>query len=482
MVDRGIRALTRVAAATLLTMLTVAPGAEAQSDAPNLASLLPELILREIRLPTPTGTGLSHAAHFSPFSVNELQNPAVAVVDGFNRLMVVQLSTFPIGSSAGGFSYAFDPALGTLRRASNSFGPLFAERAATIGRGRMSAGFNYQRASYDKFEGSNLNDGTIRFYLRHQDCCTTGSGPAVPPFFGVDQNPDGTLLNPFFEGDVIEAALSLKVKTDVVSMFGNYGLTDRWDVGIAVPVVHVDMDATVLATIKRLATSANPLIHTFVGGQDVPQTTVSSGGSATGLGDIELRTKYRLKDLRAGGIAAAVDVRLPTGKEEDLLGGSTQVKVFLVESGGGDRLTQHVNIGYTFSKDSGTTAATGHLAGSPTFPDEFNYAAGVEFVVEPRVTIIGDVVGRTLRNAGRLDMTTKTFQFQPAGTPAPPIATMQFEEFEPRTGNLNLLYGTTGVKVNPKGNILISASVLFPLTDKGLKSRLTTIIGMDYAF
>ena len=76
----------------------------------------------------------------------------------------------------------------------------------------------------------------------------------MPPFFGVDEHPDGTLLNPFFEGDVIEAALSLKVATDVVSIFGNYGLTDRWDVGLAVPIVHVDMDATVLATIKRLAT------------------------------------------------------------------------------------------------------------------------------------------------------------------------------------------------------------------------------------
>ena len=479
MVDRRIRALTEIVGA-LFIIAGFAPGAAAQTEqTPSLSSLLPELILREIRLPT-SSAGLSHEAHFSPFSLNELQNPAVAVVEGFNQLMVVQLSTFPIGSSAGGFSYAFDPTLGTLRRSSSSFGPLFAERAATIGRRRMSLGFNYQHASYDKFEGSSLDDGSIRFYLRHQDCCTTGTGPVVPPFFGVDPHPDGTLLNPFFEGDVIEAALSLKVKTDVVSLFGNYGLTDRWDVGIAVPIVHVDMDATVLATVKRLATATNPLIHTFVAGQDVPQRTIASGGSATGLGDIELRTKYRLLDLRAGGLAAAADFRLPTGNEDDLLGGSTQVKLFLIESGGSDRVTQHVNVGYTFSKDNGTVA-TGAL-GAPTFPDEFNYAAGVEVVVEPRITVIGDVVGRTLRNAGRLDMVSKTFQFQPPGTPAPPLASMQFEEFQPRTGNLNLLYGTAGVKINPKGNILCSASVLFPLTDSGLKNRLTTIVGMDYAF
>jgi Putative MetA-pathway of phenol degradation len=482
MVDRRLRALTRVCVAGFFITLAIAARASAQAEhAPNLSALLPELILREIQLPTPTTPGLSHAAHFSPFSVNELQNPAVAIVESFNKLTVVQLSTFPMGSSSGGFSYAFDPTLGTFKRSTSSFGPLFAERASTLGRGRFSAGFNYQHASYDKFEGSSLDDGSIKFYLRHQECCST-SGPAVPPFFGVVEQPDGTLLNPFFEGDVIEAALSLNVATDVVSIFGNYGLTDRWDVGVAVPFVHVDMDASVLATIKRLATNPNTLIHTFVAGQDVPQTTFSSSGSATGIGDIELRTKYRLFDFPAGGLAAAVDFRMPTGNEDELLGGSMQVKLFVAESSGNDRITQHLNAGYTFSKDTGTTPVAGQVGATPTFPDEFNYAAGVEFVAAPRVTIIGDIVGRTLRDAGRLDLVSKTFQFQPSGNPAPPIASMQFDEFEPRSGNLNLLYGTAGVKFNPTGNILISASVLFPLTDSGLKNRLTTIVGMDYAF
>ena len=480
MVDRRLRTMRTACGLALAILLATAPGAAAQTESTNLSSLLPELILREIRLPTPTTPGLSHSAHFSPFAVAELANPAVAVVDAFNKQTVLQLSTSPIGSSSGGFSYAFDPTLGTFRRASTSFGPLFAERAATIGRGRVSAGFNYQHSSYDRFEGSKLDDGSIKFYLRHQECCTTG-GPAVPPFFGVVEQPDGSLLNPFFEGDVIEAALSLDVSTDTVAVFGNYGLTDRWDVGLAIPFVHVDMNATVLATIRRLATVANPLIHTFQAGVDVPTQTFNSSASASGLGDIALRTKYRVADFPAGGLAAAVDVRLPTGDEQNLLGGSTQVKFFLVESAGTNRLTQHVNLGYTVSSSSnGQSAASG--AGLADFPDELNYAAGLEFVLEPRITVIGDIVGRNLRDAGRLGLASKTFQFQPQGTPMPPVASMQFDEFEPRPGNLNLLYGTAGVKVNPKGNLLISFSVLFPLTDSGLKSRLTTIVGMDYAF
>lgn len=481
MADRRIRALSFTG--IVLTWLAAVSPALAQSESNHtLSSLLPELILREIRLPSPTTPGLSHEAHFSPFTVNELENPAVAIVGSFNKQMVLQLATVPIGSSSGGFSYAFDPSLGTLRRSSSSFGPLFAERAATLGRGRMNAGFNYQHASYDKFEGSRLDDGTVKFYLRHQECCSTGSGPAVPPFFGVVPEPNGTLLNPFFEGDVIEAALSLDVATDVFSVFGNYGVTDRWDVGVAVPFVHVKMDASVLATIQRLATSTNPNIHSFVAGQDVLQQTFASSDSATGIGDVELRSKYRVLDFPAGGLAAAVDLRLPTGNEDDLLGGSTQLKFFLIESAGTNRITQHVNVGYTISKSGDENLSAAQLGATPSFPDEFNYAAGLEVVLEPRVTVIGDIVGRTLRNAGRLDLVTKTFQFQPPGNPAPPLASAQFQEFEPRSGNLNLLYGTAGVKINPRGNFLISASVLFPLTDAGLKNRLTTIIGMDYAF
>jgi hypothetical protein len=148
--------------------LTATSELRAQSS-PGLAGLLPELILREITLPRPVTAELSHEAHFSPIDANELNNPAVGIVENFNKLMRVQLSTFPLGSSAGGFTYVFDDSLGTLRRASRSFGPSFAERALTIGRGRLSGGMTYQHTRYDSFEGQTLDDGSIRFYLRHQE-------------------------------------------------------------------------------------------------------------------------------------------------------------------------------------------------------------------------------------------------------------------------------------------------------------------------
>jgi len=68
------------------------------------------------------------------------------------------------------------------------------------------------------------------------------------------------------------------------------------------------------------------------------------------------------------------------------------------------------------------------------------------------------------------------------GFPGFTCKSVSLDELTPRPGNLTLLLGTGGVKFNPVGNLLISASVLFPLSHAGLRSRVTTVIGIDYAF
>ncbi|MBI3469884.1 MAG: hypothetical protein HY013_00840, partial [Candidatus Solibacter usitatus] len=104
----------------------------AQGQRQPLSGVLPDLVLRDIVLQRGQ-LGPPHEAHFSPLA-NELNNPVVGIVQSFNTQMATQFSTFPLGSSAGGLTYEFDPSVGTLRRGSSSFGPLFAERALTIGR------------------------------------------------------------------------------------------------------------------------------------------------------------------------------------------------------------------------------------------------------------------------------------------------------------------------------------------------------------
>jgi hypothetical protein len=482
--------------AALFSLSVAAVPAHAQ-DVP-LAQVLPDLVLREIVLQR--GLGANHEAHFSPLT-NEPNNPVVGIVQSFNTQMATQFSTFPLGSSTGGMTYVFDETVGTFRRGSMSFGPLFAERALTIGRHKLSAGFNYQRTSYNTFEGQNLDDGSIKFYLRHQDCCGFADPTALT---GFAVQPDGTRLDPPFEGDLIEAALSLKATAHTTAVFANYGVTDHWDVGLAVPFVRVNLDTRVQARILRLSTCDDPFssnqsvqcaaIHSFEPGNPNATQTVQRSGHAAGLGDIVLRTKYHFLRATGGGLAAAVDLRLPTGDKNELLGaGGTEAKFLLVASSERGRFGQHVNVGYT--------AAHGVVAGTPTglnsasLPDEINYSGGIELVASPRFTLMGDVVGRTLRGAGHLDLVSKRFEYNQnslllTGIPGPGCAgfvgftckSISLDEFTPRPSNLTLLLGTAGVKFNIAGNLLISGGVLFPLTNAGLRSRVTTVVGLDYAF
>ncbi len=225
--------MTRIRRLLTFVLLIATPPVYAQTSPPQpVSQILPNLFGNTIVL-TPTGTPEfpNHSAHFKP-GAEQLQTPT-----RFNEQIVTLLATLPVGSSSGGFTYTFNPTIGSFSRSSESFGPLYMERALTIGKDRGSLGVGYQRSTYDTFERKNLRQPEIKFYIEHTDCCGgTAGGVAVA---------DGTRLNPAFEGDIIEAALTLNLSTDTMVFSGTYGITDRFDLGVAVPLVRVDMSAAV---------------------------------------------------------------------------------------------------------------------------------------------------------------------------------------------------------------------------------------------
>jgi hypothetical protein len=70
-----------------------------------------------------------------------------------------------LGSSSAAFTYSYDGSLGVYNRNTQSFGPLFAERPLTAGKGKFSVGVNYLDATYDRFEGKDLKGGDLTLYL-----------------------------------------------------------------------------------------------------------------------------------------------------------------------------------------------------------------------------------------------------------------------------------------------------------------------------
>jgi hypothetical protein len=371
-----------------------------------------------------------------------LLGPAFATPESVNELMGIQVSSFPLGSSAGGFSWTFDPALGTFNRVSSSFGPVFSERALTIGRRRLNVGANYQRATFDKLEGQNLRDGSIRIY----------TGVA----FGSSYI-------------VLEDSLDLKVSTDTVGVFATYGITDRIDVGIAVPIMNVDMRA-------RLDTRIGSSVDAGIDPEIIATNSVS--GNASGIGDVVLRGKYNFLRARGGGLAAGVDWRLPTGDEEELLGiAGAQGKFYLAASSAYGRISPHANFGYTISGDTAAARSEETFVLDP--PNEFGYAAGVDFAATPRLTLVGDIVGRAIRDTVRLDF--GQIRLPDLASAAGELAT-DFSGSRSRRGNLNQVLGSVGAKFNPMGNALFAFNVLFPLNDVGLRDNMTWVAGFEWSF
>ncbi len=435
--------------ATVVIMTTVVSGtayAQTGSRVP-LSELLTNVFLQDVVLArTPNAVGV--VAHEPLFATDPVVTQVVSLVDEVSQQIGSQLSTFPLGSSSGGFTYSFDPALGTFNRTTSSFGPAFAERAVTVGRGKWNFGTSYLRATYDSLEGRDLEGGDLKFFLNHQ------------------------ALNPpsFVEGDVIQAALYVKVTNDTVAFFTNYGVTDKFDVGIAVPIVHVGADLTYRATILDFATkTVSPTTHLFANG--TKQQDFTAQGSATGIGDIVLRTKYSFYSRENGGVAAALDLRLPTGDDQDLLGsGTTQAKIYLILSTTRGRLAPHLNVGYTISGEGNSF----HVG------DQFNITGGTEYEATPRLTIVGDVIARTLFDSTLLKDVSVRHTFQQGPNAA--VESTTLSQFATETGNITPVLGAAGIKYNPWQSLLISAHVLFSLNDAGLTDRVTPVVGFDYSF
>jgi hypothetical protein len=416
--------------------------AAAPARAEDLAQLIPNLFDQTIVLAPPPPGFPSHEAHFHD-QEDRLRDTGLLINDS----LVGQLATFPLGSSAGGFTYEYDAALGVFNRSTESFGPIYAERVQTLGNGKWNAGVSYLAADYDAIDDVDLDSGALAF-----------------PLFHEDTNHDGTSTDLFFEGDVIHASSRLSVETTTTVFFATYGVSDRLDLGVAVPVLSVDLDARAALTIGPIATGTRG-IHRFIDGSE--QQNFASSGSATGVGDVVLRGKYRLGPDSP--FAAAVDLRLPTGDEDELLGsGSTQAKLFVIASTDFGGFSPHANLGYTIS--SGGEAS-----------DEINYALGFDWAAHPRLTVAVDAVGRVLRDARTMDSHARTLQF--TTTSGGPVQTTQVPDLSFGRDDLNLVLGAAGVRWNVSGNLLISLSAIYSLSSDGLQDEdVIPLLGVDYSF
>src|SRR5262245_32820729 len=85
------------------------------------------------------------------------EQAALATSKTIANLFVLDLASLP-SSSAAGFTYRLDPALGTVVRSSESFGPIFTQRSVLAGQHHASFGVSYRSTSFNNIDGRSLRD------------------------------------------------------------------------------------------------------------------------------------------------------------------------------------------------------------------------------------------------------------------------------------------------------------------------------------
>ncbi len=396
---------------------------------------------------------------------------------------------FPLASEAPAFIYRFNPAVDVFERLTGVPGPLFSERALTLGKGQLDFGVGYSFIDYSHLNGTSLHDikspGLIAEFFEGEekvvDHLSTGEDLVSLPL---------TISR-------IRTRIDLNAQLIIPTL--RYGITDRWDISLALPVLstylrvrHEVVRTGDLATFAavgpeglRFADRAGNTLESNLlrfSKSERPTALLSkAAGSATGVGDLMLRTKYQVWQNGFGGAALGLNLQLPTGRAEDFHGTEqTHVFTFLYLSQVlREQFEPHLNIGVDFNADDVSRSS-------------FLYAVGGVLRLGKQLGIVVDFLGRSefgkfpvhIRPEDRitgvaldrkLDTCTVTepcFVKNDVSFPAFPVKIQ-------RNDIANFSFGLR-YALGSRGSVFFGG--IIPLNDDGLRADFIPSGGIEYSF
>jgi hypothetical protein len=374
-----------------------------------------------------------HGNHFVP---DIIANNG-AILGFLTDAIAASAANLPLSATASGVTYRFVGGLPV--RTSTSLGPIFGERAQTLGKGRFVVGANMSGLNFTSLRGVPLNQIVLNF--SHDD---------VPPE-GLGQ--------PLRENDVLQVRLDLNLNLLVSTFFATWGVADHLDVGLAVPIVHTSMTGR---SIGQFFPFGIPTSHFFAGDSANPVLSARAAtfGSATGLGDVALRAKWSLRSTETAGVAFMADARLPTGSEEDLTGsGNFSLRGLMLASARFGDFAPHLNLGYALrgGRNDAVLASTGFdqpLSDWATLAADVltEWQIGESSLTLPNVVTITYPVTRVI-----------------APTNIPDVKDHR-------------VYGSFGMKFRTPGGPILVVNALMPMRRGGLESRMIWTLGLDGNF
>jgi hypothetical protein len=267
---------------------------------------------------------------------------------------------------------------------------------------------------------------------------------------------------PVLENESIDLNLSLDVRLSVTGFLLTYGLTDRIDLGIAIPLVSISLRGSSNAQITPFGPP--PAVHFFGGTPDDPILTAfrSIDGSTTGLGDVDGRVKVNLRRGEPLSVAVLGDVRFPTGSESNLLGsGAFAVRGLAILSAHFGSFTPHANVGYLYRGGEFETDAV--LA-----------TVGFDHLMAPWATLAIDVIS----------------QLQVGDTPLQVPGPVDIEAPYHRTitptvipdERDDVVDGSLGVKLTAAQGLTVVGNGAWSLNRGGLRPDVIWTAGLEYNF
>lgn len=398
--------------------------------------------------PTPGAGGptVTHTAHFT--------SDSLATLGLLTQQLASSAADFPAISTVPGFTFRYNPALQAFERSSENLGPVFVERPHTVGRGKVDVGLSYLYVNFDELEGEQLDGLTFRG-LRHNDCCPLVGNPNAPDF----ETDTADLL--FEEFDL---------ESHVLSVFATYGITDRWDVNLLIPIIVTNLDITARAAVNNESRTDTHSFEPVASATDprVTQLTRSVDDSATGVGDLLLRTKYHFLDADDFDLASGLTLRIPTGDEDDFQGiGDTTLTPFFSVSQVYGPIDLHLSTGVEINTEDLDRTRV-------------RYGAGATYQIGARLALLADVIGSSGVANDELSVEVPRFVNSPAGSATinatNPTDTVSSDI---RTDIVDL---ALGIKANFGPSAVGFISFFVPLNDEGLRAEVIPATGLEVSF
>ncbi|MGE3525655.1 MAG: hypothetical protein AB7I33_07020 [Gemmatimonadales bacterium] len=374
--------------------------------------------------------GNEHENHFIPAVTASNQTVIAFITEAIGK----SVANTPISATSSGTTFSLVGGLPV--RSSTSMGPIFGERAQTLGRGRFFVGANVTGLSLTTLNGTQLDNILINF--AHQDVGNPGLG------------------DPEFENDVIQLRMSLDMNITVASVFATWGILDFVDLGVAVPIVRTSITGFSQAQVLPFG---NSTVHNFGGAPPILRATSNASGTATGLGDVVGRLKINLGQSRTFGAALLTDVRFSTGNEKDLLGaGSSSVRALGIASAQFGEFAPHLNVGYL--------ARTGDLTN-----DAFLATLGFDQLVAPWATFAAELISEWQIGADKISLPRDIHYVAPLDRTIPAISV-------PRRRD-NVLNAAVGIKFNVRGGTVLVLNGIVPVRRVGLQPDFIWTVGLE---